>query len=67
MDGLVSWEFGFVSSPGPALVRREWMLDVECSDADVGGCVPGSDEMGRSVASRGRGELTGGWRKPSGS
>jgi hypothetical protein len=62
--GLVSWELGLVRGPGPALVRRECRLGVECIEADAGGCVPVRDAIGRRPASSGKGELEVGRRGP---
>lgn len=60
--GLAACELGVVRGPGPVLVRREWMLGVECSDVDDGGCVPGSAVTDRKAVSNGRGELDTGCR-----
>jgi hypothetical protein len=62
--GLVSWELGLVRGPGPALVRRECRLGVECIEASAGGCVPVRDAIGRRPASGGKDELVVGIRGP---
>lgn len=62
--GLVSWGFGLVRGPGPALVLLECRLGVECSGTGAGGCVPVRDTIGRRPASSGNGALEEGRRGP---